>query len=276
MIRTPTRYHRPQTPEEVGALLAEHGEAAAVLGGGSWLLPLMNRGERSHEHLIDLAGLGLEAVTARDGEFELAAGATYEDVLADADLVASVPLLAQMSAGITGGRQLRNRATLVGSACFQNPSSEAPAMFRALAAVFRVHGPAGEREVEAADFFRGAYETALEPGEFVLGARFAGSRRGGYEKLKIAAGGWPVGTAIACRDDAGSAVLVLGAIEAVPLRLELDQLRRGDGAIDLGGLEHLVDASVTAPWDDVLGDAEYRRAIAAPLARRAIEQMEAA
>ena len=114
MIRTNLRYHRPDTPEQVSELLGEHGEAAAVLGGGTWLLPLMHRGERTHDHVVDLKGLGLEPIAAADGGFTLAATATYEDVLAHAQLCEAVPLLALMAGGVTGGRQLRNQATLAG------------------------------------------------------------------------------------------------------------------------------------------------------------------
>jgi len=35
----PFAYHRPETPEEVDRLLAEHGDEAKILAGGQSLLP---------------------------------------------------------------------------------------------------------------------------------------------------------------------------------------------------------------------------------------------
>jgi carbon-monoxide dehydrogenase medium subunit len=274
MIRTPMRYHRPESPADVSAILAEHGDGAAVLGGGTWLLPLMNRGERTHDHVIDLKGLGAAPI-ARVGEgFELAATATYEDVLADAGLCAAVPALARMTAGVTGGRQLRNQATLVGSACFQNPSSEVPAAFAALGAVLHLHGPGGVRDVPAAEFFEDAFATSLRDGEFVTGAFIpARGLRAGYVKVKIADGGWPVATAVALRDaTTGETTVTVGAVEPCPLKIDITDLWEG-GGVRRDALGARVAEKITNPWSDVLAAGDYRREIAAVVAGRAVEQI---
>jgi carbon-monoxide dehydrogenase medium subunit len=276
MIRTPAEYHRPATPAAVAELLGEHGSAAAVIGGGTWLLPQLNRGERAESHLIDLRGLDLEPIVATAERFELAATATYEDVLADQKLCAALPALARMAAGVTGGRQLRNQATLVGSACHQTPSSEAPAMFLALDAEFRIVGNDGERWVAAADFFLGAFRTALAADEFVAAAQFpATAHEAGYLKVKIAAGGWPVATAVATRRGPSEAPsLVLGAVQQCPLRIDLSAAMADATRVRNDAVAAVVAEQVTDPWDDLQADAEYRRRIAGPVARRAIEQME--
>jgi carbon-monoxide dehydrogenase medium subunit len=274
MIRTNLRYHRPDAPEQVSELLSEHGDAAAVLGGGTWLLPLMNRGERTHEHVVDLKGLGLEPVVATANGFALAATATYEDVLAHAKLCEAVPLLALMAAGVTGGRQLRNQATLAGSACYQNPSSEVPAVLVALGATMHVHGSAGARDVPAAEFFVDAFRTALADGEFVHSISVpAPSRDAGYVKLKLAAGGWPLATAAAWRDRASRrAVVVLGAVQACPVEIDVTDLL-SDGALGDDALRERVAAAVTEPYGDLQADGAYRRRVAAPVALRAARQL---
>jgi carbon-monoxide dehydrogenase medium subunit len=64
-------------------------------------------------------------------------------------------------------------------------ASDPPAMLVALDATVEVRGPDGSREVPSAEFFRGFYETALEPSDIVTGVRVpippSGSR-GAYEK----------------------------------------------------------------------------------------------
>ena len=276
MIRTNLRYHRPDTPEQVSELLGEHGEAAAVLGGGTWLLPLMHRGERTHDHVVDLKGLGLEPIAAADGGFTLAATATYEDVLAHAQLCEAVPLLGLMAGGVTGGRQLRNQATLAGSACYQNPSSEVPAVLVALGATLRVHGPTEARDVPATAFFVGAFRTALREGEFVHSISVpATGRDAGYVKLKLAAGGWPLATAAAWRDRAsGRAAVVLGAVQACPVEVDLTDLL-DNGSVDGDALRERVAATVTDPYGDLQADGAYRRRVAGPVALRAVQQLEA-
>jgi CO/xanthine dehydrogenase FAD-binding subunit len=276
MIRTKLRYHRPDAPQQVSELLSEHREAAAVLGGGTWLLPLMNRGERSHEHIVDLKGLGLEPVVANSGGFTLAATANYEDVLAHADLCEAVPLLALMAAGVTGGRQLRNQATLAGSACYQNPSSEVPAVLVALGATLCVHGPAGTRHVPATEFFVDAFQTALRVGEFLHSIAFpAPSRDVGYVKLKLAAGGWPLATAAAWRDHGSRrAAVVLGAVQACPVEVDVSDLL--DDGIDGDALHERVAAAVTEPYGDLQATGSYRERVAAPLALRAVRQLQGA
>jgi carbon-monoxide dehydrogenase medium subunit len=41
LIPAPFNYHRPDTIDEVVALLGEHGEEARVLAGGHSLVPMM-------------------------------------------------------------------------------------------------------------------------------------------------------------------------------------------------------------------------------------------
>ncbi len=278
MIATRLRYHRPASVDAACAVLAEHGDRAGVIGGGTWLLPLLNRHERSLDHVVDLAGAGLEPVVAVDGGFEIAATASYEDVLADAELCAQVPVLERLARGITGGRQIRHQGTLVGSVCFQNPSSEMPAMAAALDAQVLVRGPGGDRAVAARAFATGPYRVDLRPGELVRALRVP-CRAGtwGYVKAKLASASWPVATAIAWQDRAaGRAEVTVGAVQAVPLRVDLAPLLDGDGRVRAGDVGELVAAHVTEPWDDVVGPADYRRSIAGVVARRAVEQLEIA
>lgn len=275
MIRTPLRLHEPDSVPEAVELLVEHGEDAAVLGGGTWLLPQMGRGERKLSHLISLRRLALEPVSESDGAFSVAATATYEDLLRDPQLCRRLPVLRDAVAGVTGGVGLRNVATAVGSACYANPSSDMPGVLVGLDAVIHAVGPSGERHIAATDFFAGPFATALAPGEIALSVTLPVSgRRAAYAKVKTSAGGWPVATALAWIDvSAGRAGVVAGAVEAVPLVIDASDLIVGDG---LAGQELAarVGERVTAPWSDLLGDGDYRRRIAGPTARRAAAKLE--
>jgi len=275
VIRTALRYHRPTTAEEVVALLVEHAGDVAVLGGGTQLLPQMTRNQVSVGHLVDLRGLGLRGIGVTDDAVEFEALVTYSDVLLSAEVRAAAPHLQRVSHGVTGGRQLRNTGTLVGSACFAMPGSDMPAALVGLDAVFAVHGPDGGREVPAAQFYTDAFTTTLRTGEFVRAVRVPRtSAATGYCKVKHSSGSWPIATATAVRTD-GSARVTLGSVQAVPLHVDLSDLLDG-ATLDRAALRQRVTEAVTDPFTDVLAPGSYRARIAGAVADRAFTELEGA
>ncbi|MGY1690739.1 FAD binding domain-containing protein [Geodermatophilus sp. SYSU D01105] len=273
MIRTALRYHRPTTPEEVSALLVAHAGDVAVLGGGTQLLPQMNRDQVHVGHVVDLRGLGLRSIEVTDEQVVLEALVTYADVLRSADLGQAAPHLRRVAHGVTGGRQIRNTGTLAGSACFAMPGSDAPAALVGVDATFRLSGPDGEREVRAADFYVDAFATTLGTGEFLRAItvpRTAATT--GYAKVKHSSGSWPIATATARRSD-GSMTVTLGSVQATPLHVDVSDLVT-DGPVDRAALADRVRSAVTAPWTDVLAPGDYRARIAGAVAARAVSELE--
>lgn len=266
MIRTALRYHDPASLSEAVELLAEHGDRAATLGGGTLLVPMMGRGERRPEHLVDLRHLGLRTITAEDGRVRVGARATYADARTSSLLREHVPLLAQMADGITGGAQIHNLGTLGGSACYANPASDVPGCLVALEAAMEVIGPDGTREVPAAAFFADAFTTALRPGELLAGFTVsAGAAAHGYHKLKFAEGSWPIATAAAVAGPDDAVSITLGGVTAVPVGITLARSERD--------VAEQVAARLGEPWDDELAGGDYRRAIAPVIAERALTAM---
>ena len=262
MIRTRLAYHAPAELEEACSLLEARREGAAVLGGGTWLVPLMSRGERSLTDVVDLRRLGLAGVTEKDGHLEVGAMTTYADVLDSSAVRERAPLLHAIARGITGGRQIHNVGTLGGSACFAFPASDVPAGLVALDARLRVHGTAGTREIAAADFFLDAFRCALEPGEVLTALIIPDRPRGvGYHKLKLCESSWPIATAAAVVTN-GTAHVTLGGVARTPLRIELDGQE----------LDARIGERLDDPWDDELAPGSYRQAVAPVIARRALEQ----
>jgi carbon-monoxide dehydrogenase medium subunit len=265
MIRTRLRYHRPATAAEASAVLAEHHGNVVVLAGGTQLLPRMNRDEVHVEHVVDLRDLGLTGITEVDNRIEVGAKATYTDVIDSALLHRAVPLLPRMARGITGGRQLTQQATLVGAACYNYPGTDIPGTLVALAATLRLHGLDGVREVAASDFLLDARSVDVRPGEFVSSFLVDRTGRAGYCKVKHSSGSWPIATASALHDSAtGGFSVTLGAVEAVPVRVQFTQPAQ---------LAGLIREAVTEPWEDVLAPATYRAAIAGVVAKRALTEL---
>jgi aerobic carbon-monoxide dehydrogenase medium subunit len=274
MITTKLSYHRPQDPKQACDILAEHDSEAVILGGGSMLVPRMNREEVKAHHVVDLRGLGLETIKVTNDFVEIGARVTYSDVLASEVINENVPFLQEVAQGITGGNQVRNLGTLVGSACYANPSSDIPGVLVALEARIRIRGTKGVREVRAADFIQGPFDVDLRAGEFVTS--FVVPRRRiqtGYYKLKISGSSWPIATASAVIDEnTGETSVTLGAIEGQPLKLSLPQTVNGKIELEAEQLEKLVQEKVQNPWSDILAAGDYRKAVAGVVARRALER----
>ena len=58
-------YRRPGDVGEAVSMLADDPGGARVLGGGTWLIPEMTRGETRPRIVVDLAAAGLAAIDAR-------------------------------------------------------------------------------------------------------------------------------------------------------------------------------------------------------------------
>jgi carbon-monoxide dehydrogenase medium subunit len=267
MIRTRLRYHRPRSLVEASELLLEHHGNVAVLGGGTHLLPRMTRHEIAVENLVDLQDLDLAGIRSVDGAVDVGAKVTYADVLDSELLRSSLPLLPRMARGVTGGRQITQQATLVGNACFAFPSADVPGVLVALDAMVEIHGPDGKRSVPISDFLVDAFTVDLRPGEFVTSMRFAPQPSGGYCKVKHSTGSWPIVTSGAVRDPSGGVRVTMGAVQAVPFVVAVDDPH------DRGQVTRRVDAAITAPWSDVLAPGSYRADIAAAVARRAVDEL---
>ncbi|WP_158605489.1 FAD binding domain-containing protein [Amycolatopsis panacis] len=270
MIRTSLRYHRPVTPEETSAILTEHSGDVVVLGGGTMLLPMMNRAEVNAGHIVDLRGLGLDKITVAGDNVRVGAMATYNDLLCSDLIAREVPLLRRMASGITGGNQLRNLATAGGSACYGNPSSDVPAVLVALEATMCLHSPAGERRVPSAEFFVDAFRTAVGAGEFLMSIEVP--RRviaAGYHKLKLCEGSWPIVTAAVVRHG-GRAMATIGAATVTPRRFELTSYLDADKDT----VDEYVRDNVGDPWSDVLADGNYRKDVSGAVVRRAVAELQ--
>jgi carbon-monoxide dehydrogenase medium subunit len=278
MIRTALRHHAPTELAEAVALLDTYAERAAVLGGGTMLVPRLTRGDVDLDHVIDLRRLGFGAATVTAGSVHIGARVAYAHLLAASAFPGAAQLLQRVAGGITGGPQIRCQGTICGSAAYANPSTEVPAALVALDATMHLHGPGGPRSIPAAAFFLDAYSVDLRRGELLTGVTVAArAARLGYYKLKLAEGSWPIATAAAVLPPAGvgytGAVVTLGAISTRPIRLDLAPMLDDSGRLPSDAdLDDWVAEQIGEPWDDELAPGSYRRMVAGVVLRRALHR----
>jgi len=275
MIAHPFSYCCPATTAEAAQALADGAERAAIMAGGTWLVPHMSRAERRPELVIDLRRLGLDHIRQEGNQLVLGACTTYDQLKSSTLVQDSLPVLALMANGITGGVGITGQGTIGGAACYANPSSDIPGCLVSLGARLRMTCRDGVRDVQAAAFFTGPFKTARRSDEFlsaILFDRPHGRARAGYCKLKLSGSSWPIVTASCCVDDRGAAGLhasvVIGAAGQVPSAASMWFESADPAAFHTLG-QRAVDA-LGQGWTDELADAAYRKEVAPEMARRAV------
>src|SRR6185369_10360350 len=167
MKPAPFEYHRPASLLETFDLLERYGDDGRVLAGGQSLVPALNMRLATPRAVIDINRLpGLDGIRLAPEGLVIGALARHESVERSPLVREHAPLLG-MAMPHVGHEAIRTRGTFGGSLALADPAAELPACVVALDAIIRVEGRGGRRDVEAADFFRGIYTTALEPGELV-------------------------------------------------------------------------------------------------------------
>jgi carbon-monoxide dehydrogenase medium subunit len=268
MLLREVEYARPRTVEEAVALLGGH-DGARALAGGQTLVNVMKQRAASPDVLVDLNELDdLRRITIAGDTLELGAMVTYTAVIESSEVDVSRPVIAEVTATI-GDVQVRNRGTIGGNVCSNDPTNHLPPLFAALGATFTIQGKGGTRWVAAEDFFLGVYMTAVGEGELLtkVAVPASGHARDGFAAVTIGADGTCIVNAAASLDGEGPR-LAIGCVDAVPvlLRPESTEEEAVRTAVREAGLE---------PPSDVHASAEYRRHLAEACAVRAVRQAEA-
>ena len=161
-------YHRPTTVAEALELIADLGDEAELLAGGTSLMNMAKLGLAEPEHVVALAGvLELHGLTGSAGDgLTFGAMATIRDVETSALVRDLAPGLAEAASHVATVR-IRNQATVGGNLVHADPNQDLPPMLMLHDAVARIRGPEGVREVPVTELFLGFFETVLEEGELL-------------------------------------------------------------------------------------------------------------
>ncbi|MDB5794784.1 MAG: carbon monoxide dehydrogenase, partial [Noviherbaspirillum sp.] len=199
-------YRKAHSVADAAAALAADSEAK-LLAGGQTLTASLKLRLNAPSLLIDLGGLAeLRGITLDRDKISIGAMTRHAEVAASQEVRQAIPALANLAGGI-GDRMVRNMGTIGGSVANNDPAADYPAGLLGLGATVVTN----QREIGADDFFRGMYETALEPGEIITRIDFPISRRAAYIKFKSQASRFAiVGVFVADMHD-GVRVAVTGA-----------------------------------------------------------------
>jgi carbon-monoxide dehydrogenase medium subunit len=263
--------------EEAISLLSEH-DGARALAGGQTLVNVMKARAASPDVLVDLADLAeLRTISFSPDQSELELGAmvTNTQLIGASEVEVARPILAEVAATIADV-QIRNRGTIGGNVCVNDPTNHFPPLLAALGASFTIRGTAGERTVSAEEFFLGVYLTAVGEGELLTKISVPTRKPATGDAMAgvtLGAHGTYLANAAATVGEGGVRV-ALGCVSGVPVRATgmEERLSTGDyseaavraAAADLG--ESL------DPPSDVHAQADYRKHLSEVSAVRAVLQ----
>ena len=262
MLLREVAYARPASLAEAVALLAAN-DGARALAGGQTLVNVMKARAGSPDALIDLSRIeelkGIDL--AGDGTLEIGAMTTYTELVESSEARAR-PILGEVCAQIADV-QVRNRGTIGGNICTNDPTNHLPPLLAALGAEMTIHGAAGDRTVTAHDFFLGVYMTAVGLGELLTKIRIPAGRADGFAAVTLGVEGTCIVSAAASINS--SLKIALGCVDAVPVVLE-------PASDDEAAVVAAVASANLDPPSDVHASSEYRTHLAQVLAVRAAAQ----
>jgi carbon-monoxide dehydrogenase medium subunit len=189
--------------------------------------------------------------------------ARHAEVANSADVKKAIPALA-MLAGTIGDRQVRAMGTLGGSIANSDPAADYPAAVLGLGATIVTN----KRKIAADDFFKGLYETALQPGEIITAVSFPVPKRAAYMKFKNPASRFAIVGVFVAETSGGVRVAVTGAGPCVFRQKDMEKaLAAKFDPSSVAGIKQRADGLNT----DLHASADYRAHLVTVMARRAVE-----
>jgi len=275
-------YHEPSTLQEACGMMAEWGDQAKLLAGGTDLLVKMKKKILAPGHVISLGNLDeLKNVGTSDGTLEIGALVTVAHIAGSGNLRTALPGLCHGALNL-GSPPVRNLATIGGNLVSARPAADLPPPLMAYSARVVLTNGKRERSFALEDFFKGPGETVMDPGDLLTRIRMdippphsgaAYIKLGTRKALEISLVN--IASFLALEGPDGvvkSARIVMGAVGPKPLRaFSAENLLVGEKPS-----ERLFEAAGKAagsdskPVDDLRGSAEYRRAMVDVLTRRTL------
>ena len=275
-------YANPHSVREATDILAEHGEAARVMAGGTDLLVVLRAGRMDNVNLV-VDGKNIPELNeiTYDPEAGLTLGAAVPcyKIYNNHAVAHAYPGLID-TASLIGGTQIQGRASLGGNLCNAAPSGDSiPAMI-ALGGVANIAGPGGTRSVAVEDFCTAPGRTVLERGEMLVSLHFpapvanSGARYIRFiprNEMDIAVAGAGV-SVILENGNIKSARVSLASVAPTPLFVKEagDALAGKPATEDSVRIASGLARDAAKPITDMRGTIEYRKHLCEVLTRRAL------
>jgi carbon-monoxide dehydrogenase medium subunit len=273
----------PRSIEEAVSLLAQHGDEARILAGGTDVIVQVREGRRKVALLVDVKGIPEVNELTYNPTTGLVIGAAVPcyKIYGRAEIAEAYPGLID-AVSLVGGIQIQGRATVGGNLCNASPAADTIPALIAHEAMCVIAGPSGRREVPVEQFCTAPGRTVLQRGEFLVTLRMPAPKANwgaAYlrfiprNEMDIAVVG--VGGSVVLdqtRNTFVSARIALGAVAATPLRVETAGAALAGKPVSDEALQQAAEAAqaVARPINDMRGTVEFRRHLVGVLTRRVL------
>ncbi len=222
---------------------------------------------------------GLRAIDASDGGLRLGALVTHGDIVASDDIRTRYTALADASA-IVGSHATRAQGTIGGNVMNASPAMDTGGPLLCFGATATLRSASGERLIELDELWTGPGSTSALADELLVAldvpspAAGTGSCYARLEyrrQMEIAVVGATAVVTVEGDRVFGARVAITALTPTIRRVPEAESALVGtDGAEDAVEAAAAATAAASTPISDVRGSAEYRRAMAAVIANRAI------
>jgi CO/xanthine dehydrogenase FAD-binding subunit len=276
-------YVAAHSVDEVVSLLAQHGDQARALAGGTDIIVAVREGRRKVALLVDIKGIPEVNQLSYDSAQGLTIGAAVPcyKIYEHEDIATAYPGLID-AVSLIGGTAIQGRASVGGNLCNASPAADTIPPLIVHHATCVIAGPNGRREMPVEQFCTGPGRTALQNGEFLVALRMPSPPRNfGAQYLRfiprnemdIAVVG--TGASVTLNQDHTGFVsgrVSLGAVAPTPLLVEAATTALAGKPVSDDTIQQAAEAAQAAarPIDDMRGTAQYRRHLAGVLTRRAL------
>ena len=281
MKPAPFQYHAPKTVDETLALLAEFADDdGRVIAGGQSLVPIMAFRMARPAHLVDINEVaGLDKLAVEGGKLVVGARVRHAAFHKPALAGTLGRLLAAVVRNIAH-YPIRMRGTMCGSLAHADPASEWCLTAATLDAELVARSKAGERVIQAAEFFQGIMTTALAEDELLAEVRFSllpDDTKFGFQEFSRRAGDFAMSASLVTYRLSGGVIadahVGVGGAEARPRRIAQAEVALNGRKPDDAVFAAAGDAAAAAidPLDDAQIPPEYRRELVQALVHRALQ-----
>jgi carbon-monoxide dehydrogenase medium subunit len=257
------KYVRPNSVRQAANMLAKDPDAK-ILAGGHSLLPAMKLRLAKHTQLLDIGRIeGINTIELKGRSLVIGAMARHVEVANSPVVKEALPALAKL-AGEIGDPAVRHRGTIGGSLANNDPNADYPAAVLGLGATVVTN----KRKIAADDYFKGMFDTALEPDEIIVKVSFPLAKKVAYQKFKHPASGFALVGVFVSKRGSDIRVAVTGAGSNGVFRVKSfeEALKKRFSPKSIEGMSIPADGMNA----DIHGSAEYRAHLVAVMARRAL------
>ncbi len=277
-------YVPAKTVAEATSLLAEKGDQAKPLAGGTDLIVMVRENRRQLERMVDIKDLPETNVLSYspDTGLDLGAAVPCHKIYADDAISAAYPGLID-AAKIIGGTAIQGRASVGGNLCNASPAADTIPPLIVLGAICVITGPNGStREVPVEQFCTAPGQSVLETGELLVSLKIPAPPTNSSSfylrfiprnEMDIAVVG--AGASVVL-DDTKTAIVSarigLAAVAPTPLLAEEAGASLAGKEISDEAINVAAEAAqaIASPISDMRGTAEQRTHLVGVLTRRAL------